>query len=128
MKKRPLVLYIAAAYSAPDAEGIARNVRRARAVGTFYRQRGAACIIPHQESLGCEDTLSEPEWLAHCLAVAERGDAIVAVRGPSHGKQVESAWMRLCNLPIFEVTVDDNDEVVEATAPTVEMIRNVVNS
>lgn len=125
---RPLVIYIASPYSAKTPDGVGRNVRRARNLGTYYRQRGAVCIIPHQESLGCEATMSEPEWLAHCLGALTACDVVARADDPSFGGDVECAWMHLLAKPVVRVKLGDDDEVMDAVAPSVAALRALVDA
>jgi hypothetical protein len=73
-------VYIAHPYSAPTAEGRARNVERAALLSNAVNALGAATISPLQESHGRESALSEELWVEHGLVPLRVSKAIVLPR------------------------------------------------
>jgi hypothetical protein len=73
-------VYIAHPYSAPTAEGRARNVEMAAMLSNAVNLLGAATVSPLQESYRRECALHEELWLEHGLVLLRVCKAIVIPR------------------------------------------------
>ncbi len=95
-------VYVAGPLSAPDAEGVRRNVQRAIEVGNRLLDAGLWPFVPH---LTCQLDAHTPrhyeEWLAYDLAVLRRMDALLRMPGASPGADREVEWMRVLGKPRF---------------------------
>jgi nucleoside 2-deoxyribosyltransferase len=93
------VVYIAGPYTG-DPE---RHTHNAQDVATAARACGAAAIVPHVLSHGVEDTLTEAQWMQHCIAVLGRCDAVVVLPGyeRSVGTLREMAAAEALAIPVY---------------------------
>ena len=69
------VVYLIGPYSGTK-EQIKRNIESARLAASDLRRKGYAVIVPHLESLGCEDSLDYEGWMKHGFALIEKADCV----------------------------------------------------
>ena len=114
---RPVV-YVAGPYSAPDADGVLKNITEAIAFGEQVRAMGFVPLVPHTAILPTGDTEAEYEQaLAECFELLSRCDALALMPTweQSPGSRRERAFAERFGLPFFE-TLDELAGVRDAIA------------
>lgn len=105
------VIYIAGAFRAPTAWGIAQNVRAAEAAGLDVARLGAMPLIPHANTAHFHGELSDEFWLAGTLELLSRCDAVFVFNWTAHaersvGTRGEIAEAAQLGLPVFRSLSD----------------------
>jgi hypothetical protein len=84
---------------------ILQNIQRAVAVAAELRRQGMAAIVPHLESLFCEDAISEDGWRKHGLKLLSVCDILVLTSPAgvfeSYGTKAEVEFAEQNGIPIF---------------------------
>lgn len=97
------VIYVAGKFTAPNAWGVHRNVRRAEAVAYAIAEAGAMPLCPHTNTQHFFGTLTEEFWYKGTLELLRRCDAVMLVAEweDSKGVKAELEEARARNMPIF---------------------------
>lgn len=97
------VIYLAGPYNATEHTSVDEHIGRARTVASALRRMGCAVVVPHLESLECEDALDEPGWLRHGLMLLEACDTLVLIPGwqDSRGTAAEIARAEQLGVPVW---------------------------
>jgi hypothetical protein len=115
----PLV-YVAGRFSAPDREGVRRNIDAAEIVGIEVAWRGACPIVPHTNTShpDFEKVQSYEWWIEATKEMARRCDAMMMVPGweMSSGARGEKALYDSIGKPVFTMYVDLEDWLAERAA------------
>ncbi len=76
---KPLLVYVAGPFSAPDRAGVEHNIRKAVDLGIEVAKLGAVPVIPHANTADprFESLHDYRFWIAGTLALLERCDAII---------------------------------------------------
>jgi nucleoside 2-deoxyribosyltransferase len=95
-------VYVAGAYSAPDAERIQLNVDKAIDVGNRLIDHGLFPYVPH---LSHYQHARKPrhyeDWMALDFAWVRRCDALLRLEGDSSGADREVAFANANGIPVF---------------------------
>lgn len=75
------VVYVAGPYRAPNAWEVERNIRRAETVALELWRMGAAPICPHTNGRFFNGALPDDVFLKGDLALLERCDGVILVKG-----------------------------------------------
>jgi len=103
--QRPIV-FVAGPYSAPTAEGEARNIRNAVDIGRILFEKGYYPIVPHlmvREYYTSEDATGPfgyDAMLQYTLAIVPRCDALL-LYGHSFGADRECELARSLGKPVY---------------------------
>lgn len=97
------VIYLAGPYSQRGDTSVATHIERARIVASALRRMGCAVVVPHLESLGCEDALDEPGWIRHGLLLLAACDTLVLLPGwqNSRGTAIEQQRAEQLGIPVW---------------------------
>ena len=100
--RRDIVVYIAGPYSAESKAEVFFNIGEAVRWATEVRQAGFSAIVPHLESFFCQDSLSEEQWLEHCLSLVKRCSAVLDTRQgrKSSGTASEVMTAHILGIPV----------------------------
>lgn len=114
---RPPIIYVTGPLSAFDVDGkinmftVARNITEAKRVGFIVAQLGGMPVIPHTNtgSFFNWPDVAESHWIAGCLELVRRSDAIVTIEEwqYSTGAQKEMRLATDRRMPIFHNVVDE---------------------
>lgn len=94
---RPILIYIAGPYRAPDAWRINRNVHRAECVATLVWEAGHYALCPHANTRHGSGNVTDDQYLAGTMEMMRRCDAVLVLQNST-----DSAGTR--------------DEIIEAQA------------
>ena len=102
MDKRNFVVYVAGPYSGVTRRQTRDNISHAIEVGEAIRVLGFSAIVPHIESHGCENCLSEKGWYDHGIALMSRCDVVFDFRygRRSNGTEKEVKIAEKLGIPI----------------------------
>ena len=80
------IAYIAGPYRADTINGIVQNIRKAEEVAIRYWKLGFMAYCPHKNTSLFDGILPDDVWLEGNLAMLERCDLIVMVKGWQNSK------------------------------------------
>lgn len=99
-----LVIYVAGPLNAPTAEGVARNIAAAEAIGWQIAKIGAMPMIPHANTGAflAREGVGEPFWYEGTLDLLRRCDAVVCTPDwqKSKGARAEVAEATRLGIPV----------------------------
>lgn len=78
--------YVAGPYSPTSEMSVEQNIENARNVASELRKAGMVAVVPHLESLGCEEALDYEGWMNHSFGLQDLCQCIVMVNGWDHSK------------------------------------------
>lgn len=99
------VVYIAGAFTAPTAWGIAENVREAERWALRVAEQGAMPLCPHTNTQNFHGELTAEFWYQGTLELLRRCDAALFLPSwtKSNGSLAEHRWCEENSLPFFGV-------------------------
>ena len=97
-----MLLYLIGPYSGTK-EQIQKNIESARLAASDLRKKGHVVIVPHLESLGCENSLDYEGWMNHGFEIikAVEGIAIFGDYLYSKGSMREIFYSIRLSKPLF---------------------------
>lgn len=100
------LVYVAGPFSAPDRQGVERNIRAAEELGLEVAKLGLFPVVPHSNTSHPDYETAQPYqfWIDGTLELLRRCDAVVCVAGweRSSGARGECAEALRIGLPVFE--------------------------
>lgn len=95
------VVYLAG----PFTGHVESNRTQARLAASYLRKEDYAVIVPHLESLGCESSLTEIEWVRHGVSLLRKCD-FIAIFGDwqnSRGTKIELNNATHWDIPLLAI-------------------------
>jgi len=114
------VVYVAGPFRADNAWEIEQNIRRAEALALEVWRAGHAAVCPHANNRFYQGAAPDDVWLKGDLAILERCDAVLLVKGweGSKGTLQEIDHAEEYGVPVFKTLDRLNDHFEQSKSKT----------